>query len=335
MRGRFVPDFRSVAASPRADAETVSRWGRTAVYAGVIATVGGLSKAHAVAHEYSWSQLEPLRLVARLRVAPLPRRLQRGAARAAAHPPRRVPRRAASPTASAALVISGVAALRRRRAAARGSSCSAAPSSSCRGSCSAAAFEHDVDARAGERDRVVVVATADEFARSRPTSRTRSSVRRSLVGWLTPVRGGVHARTPPTAPVRSVDECARGAPRHRRGAEPGRAGRRRHRGAGLGAPRDRRPRPDALAVLRAVARQASRSASSSASRCSSTSASCTPSGYARVKRLLDLALAALGLRGRSPWSRPWSLVGDLIGNRGPLLLPPAARPAATARPSRS
>jgi exopolysaccharide biosynthesis polyprenyl glycosylphosphotransferase len=33
----------------------VSRWGRAALYAGIIVTVVGLSKAHAVVHEYSWS----------------------------------------------------------------------------------------------------------------------------------------------------------------------------------------------------------------------------------------------------------------------------------------
>ena len=33
----------------------MNRWGRIAMYAGVIVAVGGLCKLHAVAHEYSWS----------------------------------------------------------------------------------------------------------------------------------------------------------------------------------------------------------------------------------------------------------------------------------------
>jgi exopolysaccharide biosynthesis polyprenyl glycosylphosphotransferase len=38
-----------------ADDVRVSRWGRIGLYAGVAAAVVGFSKAHAVAHEYSWS----------------------------------------------------------------------------------------------------------------------------------------------------------------------------------------------------------------------------------------------------------------------------------------
>ncbi len=140
----------------------MNRWARIAMYTGVLIVVGGLCKAHAVAHEYSWSGSTrfawSLGYAALLCVAaysvglPEQPRTRRGALLAAV-----------AATGVAAIAISfvqlfvGDALL--PRFVVLGSAVVLVPWFVL---CSA--LSHDVDARAGERDRVVVVATADEMA---------------------------------------------------------------------------------------------------------------------------------------------------------------------------
>jgi lipopolysaccharide/colanic/teichoic acid biosynthesis glycosyltransferase len=172
------------------------------MYGGVIVTVGGLSKAHAVAHEYTWSQSSrfawSLGYVLLLGLA----------AYSVGLPEQPRTRRAAFlsavlATTAAALVMSGVqlfvgdALL--PRFVVLGSAVVLVPWFML-----CAALEHDVDARAGERDRVVVVATGDEVA-ALEADLARSAEHPALVvGWLSPfeaVSVGMELDETPTRPL--------------------------------------------------------------------------------------------------------------------------------------
>jgi exopolysaccharide biosynthesis polyprenyl glycosylphosphotransferase len=140
----------------------VNRWGRVAMYTGIVLAVGGLCKAHAVVHGYSWSgssrfawsfgYVVLLALAAYSVGLPDQVRSRRGALLGAL-----------VATATAALAISGVqlfvgdALL--PRFVVLGSAMVLVP-----WLVLCAALSHDVRVRAGERDRVVVVASADELA---------------------------------------------------------------------------------------------------------------------------------------------------------------------------
>jgi lipopolysaccharide/colanic/teichoic acid biosynthesis glycosyltransferase len=63
-----------------------------------------------------------------------------------------------------------------------------------------AAISHDTDTRAGERDRVFVVATADEFALLESEFEHRPERPALLVGWLTPVEAE-SVPSPPSRPL--------------------------------------------------------------------------------------------------------------------------------------
>src|SRR5436190_7692847 len=167
------------------------------MYAGVVLVVGGLCKAHAVVHEYSWSGSSrfawSLGYVLLLCLAaysvglPEQPRTRRGALVAAV-----------VATGSAALAISllqllaGDALL--PRFVVLGTAVVLVPWFVL---CSAVAG--DVETRAGERDRVFVVAGADEIE-SLEADLARAPERPALiVGWLTPIEAssvGVVGRRP-------------------------------------------------------------------------------------------------------------------------------------------
>lgn len=162
----------------------MNRWARIAMYTGVLLVVGGLCKAHAVAHEYSWSGSTrfawSLGYVALLCVAaysvglPEQTRTRRGAVVAAL-----------AATGVAAIAISfvqlfaGDALL--PRFVVLGSVVVLVP-----WFVLCATLSHDVDARAGERDRVVVVATADEMRVLEADLGRAPEKPAVLVGWLSP-----------------------------------------------------------------------------------------------------------------------------------------------------
>ena len=50
-----MAEFTLTRSALEVDEKIVNRWARIAMYTGVFLVVGGLSKAHAVTHEYSWS----------------------------------------------------------------------------------------------------------------------------------------------------------------------------------------------------------------------------------------------------------------------------------------
>jgi len=161
----------------------VSRWGRVATNAGVVLTVGGLCKAHAVVHEYSWSGSSrfawSLGYVALLCVA----------ASSVGLPDQPRTRRAAV---LAAVVATGSAALAMSlvqlfagdallpRFVVLGSAVVLVP-----WFVLCAALSGDVDSRAGERDRVVVVAGADEIESLEADLHHAPERRALLVSWLT------------------------------------------------------------------------------------------------------------------------------------------------------
>jgi lipopolysaccharide/colanic/teichoic acid biosynthesis glycosyltransferase/hypothetical membrane protein len=167
-----------------ADELGVSRWGRFAMCAGVVLVVGGLCKAHAVAHEYSWSGSTrfgwSLAYVVLLGLA----------AYSVGFPEQPRTRRSAFVTAfvatgSAALVISfvqlfvGDALL--PRFVVLGSAVVCIPWFVL---CNA--MVHDAGVRAGERTRVVAVATADELATLESDLERAPERPALLVGWMTP-----------------------------------------------------------------------------------------------------------------------------------------------------
>jgi lipopolysaccharide/colanic/teichoic acid biosynthesis glycosyltransferase len=168
------------------------------MYAGVLVTVGGLCKAHAVVHEYSWSGSSrfawSLGYVGLLCLA----------AYSVGLPEQPRSRRAGWVAAimasvAAALLISGVqlfvgdALL--PRFVVLGSVVILIPWFVL---CSA--LTHDADVRAGERDRVVVVATADELASLESDLGRAAEKPAVLVGWLTPAEV-VPVSASPTHPL--------------------------------------------------------------------------------------------------------------------------------------
>lgn len=154
------------------------------MYTGVFVVVGGLSKAHAATHEYSWSNSTrfawSLGYVALLCVAaysvglPEQPRTRRGAV-------------------GSALVAAGVAAMAMSvvqlfvgdallpRFVVLGSAAILVP-----WFVLCAVLSRDVDARAGERDRVVVVATVDEMDVLEADLAHAPERPALLVGWLSP-----------------------------------------------------------------------------------------------------------------------------------------------------
>jgi lipopolysaccharide/colanic/teichoic acid biosynthesis glycosyltransferase len=176
----------------------VSRPGRLILFLGTIATVVGLSKAHAVASGYVWSGsfrfawslafIGLLCLAAYAFGLPEQRPTRRGALLAAV-----------LATTAAASVISlfqlfvGDALL--PRFVVFGSVLVLIP-----WCVLCAAISHDTDARAGGRDRVLVVATADELE-SLEADLAHAPERPALVvGWLTPIEAA-STSVPPTRPL--------------------------------------------------------------------------------------------------------------------------------------
>jgi lipopolysaccharide/colanic/teichoic acid biosynthesis glycosyltransferase len=191
---------------PDVEAEDVSRWGRVAVYAGVVLTIVGLSKAHAVVHEYSWSgstrfawsfgYVLLLCLAAYSVGLPEQQRTRFGALRAAV-----------LATGVAALVMSGIQLFAGDALLPRfvvlGSAVVLVP-----WFVLCAALEQDAGGRAGERERVLVVATGDEVA-ALEADLTRAAERPAIVvGWLSPFEATRLATDPDAPPSQPVVEMA-------------------------------------------------------------------------------------------------------------------------------
>jgi lipopolysaccharide/colanic/teichoic acid biosynthesis glycosyltransferase len=176
---------------------SVNRWARSAMYAGVVVCVLGLCKAHALAHEYSWSGSSRFAwsigyvllvcLAAYSVGLPDQPRTRRAAILAAV-----------IATGSAALAMSlvqfvvGDALL--PRFVVLGSAVVLLP-----WFVLCAALSGDADSRAGGRDRVLVIAGADEIG-SLEEDLARAPEKPALVvGWLTPTEAaseGVLVRRP-------------------------------------------------------------------------------------------------------------------------------------------
>jgi len=288
----------------------VNRWGRIAIYAGVVVCVVGLCKLHAVAHEYSWSgssrfawslgYVVILCLAAYSVGLPDQPRTRRGAMVAAA-----------IATGSAALGISllqlfaGDALL--PRFVVLGSAVVLIP-----WFVLCAAVSGDAESRASERDRVLLVAGADEIE-SLEADLARSPERPALVvGWLTPVEAtseGTSARRPllevaraTRATVVVLSRAAQGdddivmqtATLHEDGA--------RVRTLSLFYEQWLGKLP--IAELERVSLLFDIGELHAA-------------GYAQVKRLLDIGLSLCGLVALAVVT-PIVVVGDLLANRGPL-----------------
>jgi lipopolysaccharide/colanic/teichoic acid biosynthesis glycosyltransferase len=162
----------------------MNRWARVAMYTGVLLVVAGLCKAHAVTHEYSWSGSSrfawslgdaALLCIAAYSVGlPEQPRTRRGALVAAL-----------AATGVAAIAISGVQLFAGDALLPRfvvlGSVVILVPWFAL-----CATLSHDVDARAGERDRVVVVATAGEMTVLEADLARAPEKPAVLVGWMSP-----------------------------------------------------------------------------------------------------------------------------------------------------
>ena len=292
----------------------MGRVGRTATYAGAAVCVVGLSKAHAIVHEYSWSGSSrfawSLGYVALLCLAaysvglPEQPRTRLGALRSAL-----------IATAAAALVMSGIQLFAGDALLPRfvvlGSAIVLVP-----WFVLCAALEQDAEGRAGERDRVIVVATGDEVA-ALEGDLARSAERPALVvGWLSPFEATAPAADPDEVPTHPIVDMA-----HERHAT--------------------------VVVLSRVAQgdddivvQASQLHEAGV-RIRTLSlfyeqwlgklpiaelerfsllfdiGELHAAGYARVKRILDVALALVGCLVLALVT-PLILVGNLIGNRGSL-----------------
>lgn len=284
------------------------------MYAGVFVTVVGLSKAHAVVHEYSWSGSSRfawsfafillLCLAAYSVGLPEQPRTRLAALRAAV-----------IATAVAALLMSAVqlfvgdALL--PRFVVLGSAIVLVPWFML-----CAAMEHDAEGRAGERDRVLVIATGDEVA-ALEADLARSAERPAIVvGWISPFEAGIASPDPDAVPAQPVVEMAR-------------------------------ERKATVIVLSRVAQsdddivlQASQLHEAGV-RIRTLSlfyeqwlgklpiaelerfsllfdiGELHAAGYARLKRILDMALALVGLVALALVT-PFVLLGNLFGNRGPL-----------------
>jgi len=183
----------------------VSRPGRLALFLGTAVTVIGLSKAHAVASGYVWSTSSrfawSLGFVALLCLA----------AYAFGLPEQRPTHKSALLSAVlATMVAASVISLCQLflgdallpRFVVFGSVLVLVP-----WYVLCAAISVDTDARAGERDRVFVVATADEFAVLEQDLRHAPERPALVVGWLTPVE----AESTPVPPSRPLLRAARAA----------------------------------------------------------------------------------------------------------------------------
>jgi exopolysaccharide biosynthesis polyprenyl glycosylphosphotransferase len=293
-----------------ADDIGVSRWGRVAMYAGVVVVVGGLSKAHAVEHEYSWSGSSrfawSLAYVLLLCIAAYSVGLpERARTRRAALFAALVATGAAALAISAVQLFAGDALL--PRFVVLGSAVVLVPWFML---CSA--LSHDADARASERDRVVVVASADELevlegdlghAPERPAL---------LVGWLTPTEAEPTAHGSSAPLVELVDARRATVVVLSRGAQ-----------------------SDDDVVLQATALHERGVRIRTLSMFYEQWLGKLPinelervsllfdigelhaAGYARVKRMVDVVLALCGLAALAIVT-PFVAIGDLLANRGPL-----------------
>lgn len=286
------------------------RRGRVLMYAGIALVVAGLCKAHASAHQYSWSGSSrfawSLTYVMLLCLA----------AYSVGLPERPRTRRAAflasaMATVAAALVMSvvqlfvGDALL--PRFVVFGSVAVLIP-----WFILCAALSRDVDTRAGERDRIVVVASADEMATLEADLGLAPERPAMLVGWLTPVEAEPNADRS-AAPL--VDLVA---DRHATVVVLSRAA-----------------QSDEDVVLQATMLHEGGVRIRTLSMFYEQWLGKLPinelervsllfdigevhaAGYARIKRVVDVALALCGL-GALALVTPFVLVGDLIGNRGPI-----------------
>ena len=280
------------------------------MYAGVVVCVGGLSKAHAVVHEYSWSSSSrfawSLGYVLLLCVAaysvglPEQPRSRRGAVLAAL-----VATGSATLAMSAVQLFAGDALL--PRFVVLGSTLVLVP-----WFILCATLAGDVESRAGERDRVLVVAGAEEIE-SLEADLTRAPERpASIVGWLTPSEA-TSTSVPPCRPLVETAHGARAtvivlsrvaqgdddivmqtATLHEGGA--------RVRTLSLFYEQWLGKLP--IAELERVSLLFDIGELHAA-------------GYARVKRLLDVGLAACGMV-LLAFVTPLVLLGDVLANRGPV-----------------
>jgi lipopolysaccharide/colanic/teichoic acid biosynthesis glycosyltransferase len=281
------------------------------MYAGIAACVGGLCKAHAVTYGYSWSGSSrfawSLGYVLLLSLAAysfgLPEQPR-------SH--RRALVAAIAATGSAALAMSAIqlfvgdALL--PRFVVLGSACILVP-----WLVLCAALAHDADSRAGERDRVVIVAGADELE-SLEADLARAPERPALVvGWLTPSE----ATSTSVPPGRPLVELARA-----------------QRATVLVLSRVAQGDDDVVLQASTLHEDGVRVRTLSLfyeqwlgklpiaelERVSLLFdiGELHAAGYARVKRLLDIALACCGGLALVVIT-PVVVIGDLCANRGPLL----------------
>ena len=261
---------------PHADDQGVSRPGRLTLSLGTAVTVVGLSKAHAVASGLRVVEVVPLRLVARVHRAALPRRPMRSACPSSARRAGRALVRRARDRSRRPRSISLVPALRRRRVAPAVRRVRLRRWCWCRGTCCA-------------RPSATTPTRARGRARSGVRRRRPPTSSRSLEADLAHAPGAAGAprrlahagrsrvdpASPPSRPLLDAVERQR---RHGRGAEPGRAGRRRHRDAGVDCSTSAASASARCRCSTSSGSASCRSASSSASRSCSTSARCTRPG---------------------------------------------------------
>ncbi|MEY2592259.1 MAG: hypothetical protein QOJ67_4243 [Acidimicrobiaceae bacterium] len=280
------------------------------MYAGVVACVAGLCKAHALAHEYSWSGSSRvawsigyvllLCLAAYSVGLPEQPRTRRGAVFAAL-----VATGAAALAMSAVQLFAGDALL--PRFVVLGSALVLVP-----WFVLCAAWASDVESRAGERDRVLVVAGADELE-SLEADLARTPERPALiVYWLSPTEAASTSE-PPRRPLVEAARASRAtvvvlsraaqseddivlqtATLHEEGA--------RVRTLSLFYEQWLGKLP--IAELERVSLLFDIGELHAA-------------GYARVKRLLDVGLSLFGLVALG-FVTPLVLLGNMFGNRGPL-----------------
>jgi lipopolysaccharide/colanic/teichoic acid biosynthesis glycosyltransferase len=286
------------------------RSGRLVMYAGVVATVAGLCKAHALAHEYSWSgstrfawslgYVLLLGLAAYSVGLPEQPRSRRAAFLAAV-----------IATVTAALIISGVqlfvgdALL--PRFVVLGSVAVLVP-----WFVLCATLTHDADARAGERDRVVVVATADELATLESDLTLAAERPATLVGWLTPFEVSPGS-DPPNRPlvdmVRARQATVVVLSRVAQGDDDVVLQATSLHGGGI--------RIRTLSMF--YEQWLGKLPIAELERISLLFdiGELHAAGYARLKRLLDVAIAVVGVLVLA-LAIPFVWIGNLVGNRGPL-----------------
>ena len=296
------------------------RAARPVLYLGIVAVVLGLSKIHAALHRQPalrLPRLQPVRLGAGLHRAAGPGRLRARPARPAPHRPPGPDHR-------------GRRRGRRARSASRWCSCwwatpccpaswcSARPSCWCPWYLACAALATDAGARAAGRDRVLVVSDTASATRAAPGDRAAAPSGRP--GWWR------------VTPVAEVEPTGIGRPAAAR-ARPARAGRRWS--CSTARPRRRRrswPRWPRLHQAGTRVRTLSLFYEewlgmlpvAELERVSLLFdiGELHRGRYGRVKRIIDFALALVGAAVRGAGRRPGCSSGNLIANRGSLLLPP-------------